>query len=64
VLTEYLHLASFAVQAGQHVAQGDVIGRIGATGLVTGPSLHWGLYADGHWVNPVFWTTARSGLTD
>ena len=64
VLTEYLHLASFTVQAGQRLAQGDTIGRIGATGLVTGPSLHWGLYADGHWVNPVFWTTARPGLTD
>lgn len=64
VLTEYLHLASFTVHPGQRVAQGDMIARIGATGLVTGPSLHWGLYADGHWVNPLFWTTARPGLTD
>ncbi|HLY24111.1 MAG TPA: M23 family metallopeptidase [bacterium] len=64
VLTEYLHLSSFAVHEGERVAPGDLIGRIGATGLVTGPSLHWGLYADGHWVNPLFWTTARPGLTD
>jgi len=64
VLTEYLHLSAFLVHPGQRVAQGDPIARIGATGLVTGPSLHWGLYADGHWVNPLFWTTARAGLTD
>ena len=64
VLTEYLHLSALLVHPGQRVAQGEPIGRIGATGLVTGPSLHWGLYADGHWVNPLFWTTARPGLTE
>ena len=63
VLTEYLHLSSFTVREGQSVAQGDPIAKIGATGLVTGPSLHWGLYAGEHWVNPLFWTTARPGLT-
>ena len=63
VLTEYLHLSSFLAHAGQRVAQGEPIARIGATGLVTGPSLHWGLYVNGHWVNPIFWTTARPGLT-
>ncbi|HKX16736.1 MAG TPA: M23 family metallopeptidase [bacterium] len=64
VLTEYLHLSAFLVHPGQRVAQGDPIAKIGATGLVTGPSLHWGLYVNGHWVNPLFWTTARPGLTD
>jgi murein DD-endopeptidase MepM/ murein hydrolase activator NlpD len=64
VFTEYLHLSAFTVREGQTVAQGDVIARIGATGLVTGPSLHWGLFAGGHWVNPLFWTTARPGLTE
>lgn len=64
VLTEYLHLSAFLVHPGQRVSPGDPIAKIGATGLVTGPSLHWGLYVDGHWVNPLFWTTARPGLTD
>ncbi|HLW47349.1 MAG TPA: M23 family metallopeptidase [bacterium] len=63
VLTEYLHCSAFEAREGQRVAQGDVIARIGATGLVTGPSLHWGLFAGGHWVNPLFWTSARPGLT-
>ena len=64
VFTEFLHLSAFAVHAGEHVVQGQTIAQIGATGLVTGPSLHWGLFAGGHWVNPLFWTTSRPGLTD
>jgi murein DD-endopeptidase MepM/ murein hydrolase activator NlpD len=64
VFTEYLHLSAFEVHEGQRVGQGETIAQIGSTGLVTGPSLHWGLYAGGHWVNPLFWTTARPGVTE
>jgi hypothetical protein len=64
VFTEYLHLSTLTAHEGRRVAQGDVIAHIGSTGLVTGPSLHWGLYAGGHWVNPLFWTTARPGFTE
>jgi hypothetical protein len=64
VFTEFLHLSAFAVHEGERVTQGQTIAQIGATGLVTGPSLHWGLYAGGRWVNPLFWTTSRPGLTD
>ncbi len=63
VLTEYLHLSAFGVREGDRVEKGAVIGRIGATGLVTGPSLHWGLYVLGLPVNPLFWLEARPGLT-
>lgn len=63
VLTEYLHLAEMTVRPGERVDRGALIGRIGATGLVTGPSLHWGLYVNGNWVNPLFWTEVRAGLT-
>jgi murein DD-endopeptidase MepM/ murein hydrolase activator NlpD len=63
VFTEYLHLSGFVAHEGQGVSQGEVIARIGSTGLVTGPSLHWGLFAGGHWVNPLFWTTLRPNLT-
>jgi murein DD-endopeptidase MepM/ murein hydrolase activator NlpD len=63
ILTEYLHLSAFAVRVGARVGRGAPIGRIGATGLVTGPSLHWGLYVNGTWVNPLFWTEPRAGLT-
>lgn len=42
VCTWYAHLSAFSVSAGQSVGQGQVIGRSGATGAVTGPHLHWG----------------------
>jgi murein DD-endopeptidase MepM/ murein hydrolase activator NlpD len=51
--TEYLHLSSIAVRAGGHVEQGDLIGRVGATGLVTGPHLDYRLKRNGTFVNPV-----------
>jgi len=63
VLTEYLHLSAFAVREGDRIAQGAVVGRIGATGLVTGPGLHWGLYVNGLPVNPLPWLVPRAGLT-
>ena len=51
--TEYLHLSSIAVRAGQRVAQGDLVGRVGKTGLATGPHLHYGLKKNGRYVNPI-----------
>jgi murein DD-endopeptidase MepM/ murein hydrolase activator NlpD len=51
--SEYLHLSTIAVRAGTRVGQGDLVGRVGATGLVTGPHLHYGLRRNGTYVNPV-----------
>jgi murein DD-endopeptidase MepM/ murein hydrolase activator NlpD len=51
--SEYLHLSAIAVRAGARIGQGDLVGRVGATGLVTGPHLHYGLRRDGRYVNPV-----------
>jgi murein DD-endopeptidase MepM/ murein hydrolase activator NlpD len=41
LFTAYLHLSQFLVAPGDTVARGQVIGRVGATGRVTGPHLHW-----------------------
>ena len=51
--TEYLHLSSIAVRTGARVAQGDLVGRVGQTGLATGPHLHYGMKKNGRYVNPV-----------
>lgn len=42
VMTVYHHLSRALVSAGDTVERGQVIGRVGATGRVTGPHLHWG----------------------
>ena len=50
--TLYGHLSELYVKAGDKVRQGEVIGRVGSTGLSTGPHLHFELRLpqDGGWV--------------
>jgi murein DD-endopeptidase MepM/ murein hydrolase activator NlpD len=49
----YLHLSSVAVRVGQRVSQGDVLGRVGSSGLSTGPHLDYRLRKNGAYVNPL-----------
>ncbi|HMV70675.1 MAG TPA: M23 family metallopeptidase, partial [Pseudomonadales bacterium] len=50
--TRYLHLHKRTVQTGQRVSQGQTIGTVGATGLATGPHLHYEFLVDGVHKNP------------
>ena len=51
--TEYLHLSVIAVRAGARVRQGELIGRVGSSGLATGPHLDYRLKRNGSFINPV-----------
>ncbi len=53
--TMYLHLSRFAkgIKRGTRVTQGDVIGYVGATGLVTGPHLDYRVSDRGEWLDPL-----------
>jgi murein DD-endopeptidase MepM/ murein hydrolase activator NlpD len=52
VFTFYCHLSRFGVKRGDFVRKGDIIGRVGATGRVTGPHLHWAVRVAGKNVDP------------
>ncbi|KAA6218713.1 M23 family metallopeptidase [Streptomyces filamentosus] len=59
----YCHLSSMTVAAGQTVATGETIGRVGATGNVTGPHLHMEVHTpDGSGIDPAEWLRSK-GLT-
>jgi murein DD-endopeptidase MepM/ murein hydrolase activator NlpD len=49
----YCHLSAVAVRTGARVAQRQVIGAVGQTGLATGPHLHYAVKRGGAFMNPL-----------
>jgi murein DD-endopeptidase MepM/ murein hydrolase activator NlpD len=53
VQTRYGHLSQVAVVPGQKVGLGETLGYVGATGLATGPHLHYEMRLNGQAVDPI-----------
>jgi murein DD-endopeptidase MepM/ murein hydrolase activator NlpD len=57
IYSGYWHQEESYVTVGQAVTAGQLIGKIGKTGRVTGPHLHWELWVNGVQVDPLDWLT-------
>lgn len=53
LITMYCHLSKIDVTPGAHIARGTVLGKVGATGRVTGPHLHWAVSLNQNAVDPL-----------
>ncbi len=67
--TMYCHMSKILATEGEIVPKGTIIGKVGATGSVSGPHLHWGVKVAGNWISglalaelPVFETTPMQAL--
>jgi murein DD-endopeptidase MepM/ murein hydrolase activator NlpD len=56
VFSAYYHMVEINTSAGQAVEPGTLIGKVGTTGLSTGPHLHWSMWVNGEYVDPLEWT--------
>jgi murein DD-endopeptidase MepM/ murein hydrolase activator NlpD len=52
LVTMYCHLDSIDVAMGQHLGAGSIVGKVGASGRVTGAHLHFAVYLNGTAVDP------------
>jgi len=55
IFSMYLHLDSYNVKAGDKVSQGQLIAKVGSTGLADGPHLHFTMFVNKTIVDPEQW---------
>jgi murein DD-endopeptidase MepM/ murein hydrolase activator NlpD len=65
-VTTYNHMSHFGrgIAEGAHVRQGQIVGYLGASGLATGPHLHYEVIVNGHYVDPMKVKLARTRAID
>jgi len=52
LITMFAHLSEILVKPSETVEKGQLIGKVGATGRVTGPHLHWNIGLNQSWIDP------------
>lgn len=60
VFSLYAHMDEMHVKKGDTLKQGDIIGKVGQTGRVTGPHLHWSMIMNETLVDPLLFVPVRT----
>jgi murein DD-endopeptidase MepM/ murein hydrolase activator NlpD len=55
IISLYMHCSKMLVREGQKIKAGQIIGKVGDTGVASTPHVHWGIYVNGVPIDPLFW---------